>query len=34
LFFDIDGTGSSRQNQIAQLSTGLAMTNQNIVVFA
>ncbi|HEY9632977.1 MAG TPA: calcium-binding protein, partial [Coleofasciculaceae cyanobacterium] len=34
LFFDADGTGSSGQIQIAQLSTGLAMTNANIVVFA
>ncbi len=34
LFFDADGTGSSEQIQIAQLSTGLGMTNQNIIVFA
>ncbi|HAG83827.1 MAG TPA: calcium-binding protein [Cyanobacteria bacterium UBA12227] len=34
LFFDTDGTGISKQIQIAQLSTGLAMTNQDIAVFA
>lgn len=34
LFFDADGTGLSKQIQIAQLSTGLGMTNQNIIVFA
>ena len=34
LFFDADGTGSSEQIQIAQLSTGLAMTNTDIFVFA
>lgn len=34
LFFDADGTGSSEQIQIVQLSTGLAMTNTNIFVFA
>ena len=34
LFFDADGTGSSAQTQIAQLETGLALTNQDIVVFA
>lgn len=33
LFFDVDGTGSSQQIQIAQLQTGLNMTNNNIVVF-
>jgi Ca2+-binding RTX toxin-like protein len=34
LFFDADGPGSSEQIQIAQLSTGLAMTNTDIFVFA
>jgi Ca2+-binding RTX toxin-like protein len=34
LFFDADGTGSSEQIQIVQLSTGLAMTNTDIFVFA
>ncbi len=34
LFFDVDGTGSSAQIQIAQLQTGLALTNQDIVIFA
>jgi Ca2+-binding RTX toxin-like protein len=34
LFFDVDGIGSSEQVQIAQLSTGLAMTADNIFVFA
>jgi Ca2+-binding RTX toxin-like protein len=34
LFFDADGIGSSVQIQIAELSTGLAMTNTNILVFA
>jgi Ca2+-binding RTX toxin-like protein len=34
LFFDADGTGSLSQIQIAQLSTGLAMTNTDIFVFA
>jgi Ca2+-binding RTX toxin-like protein len=34
LFFDADGTGLSKQTQIAQLSTGLGMTNHNIIVFA
>jgi Ca2+-binding RTX toxin-like protein len=34
LFFDADGTGSFEQIQIAQLSTGLAMTNTDIFVFA
>jgi Ca2+-binding RTX toxin-like protein len=34
LFFDADGTGSSEQIQIAQLSTGLAMTNSDIFVIA
>lgn len=33
LFFDVDGTGSSEQVQIATLSTGLAMTNADILVF-
>lgn len=33
LFFDADGTGLSQQVQIAQLSTGLAMTADNIFVF-
>lgn len=33
LFFDIDGTGVVAQLQIANLSTNLAMTNQDIVVF-
>jgi Ca2+-binding RTX toxin-like protein len=34
LFFDADGTGTSGQIQIAQLSTGLAMTNSDIFVIA
>ncbi|ODG97245.1 hypothetical protein A4S05_14595 [Nostoc sp. KVJ20] len=34
LFFDIDGLGGSAQVQIANLSTGLAMTNADIVVIA
>lgn len=34
LFFDADGTGAIEQVQIATLSTGLAMTNTNIFVFA
>jgi hypothetical protein len=34
LFFDADGTGSTGQVQIATLSTGLAMTNADIFVFA
>lgn len=34
LFFDADGTGTTAQVQIATLSTGLAMTNANIYVFA
>lgn len=34
LLFDADGTGSSQQVQIAQLATGLAMTADNIFVFA
>lgn len=33
LFFDVDGTGATAQIQIATLSTGLAMTNKDIVVF-
>ena len=33
LFFDVDGTGSQDQIQIAQLQPGLSMTNENIVVF-
>jgi Ca2+-binding RTX toxin-like protein len=33
LFFDVDGTGSSEQVQIATLSTGLAMTSADILVF-
>jgi Ca2+-binding RTX toxin-like protein len=32
LFFDLDGSGAAAQVQIATLSTGLAMTHQNIVV--
>jgi Ca2+-binding RTX toxin-like protein len=34
LFFDADGTGSFEQIQIAQLSTGLAITNTDIFVIA
>jgi len=34
LFFDSDGIGISETIQIAQLSSGLAMTNANILVFA
>lgn len=34
LFFDTDGTGAIVQVQLAQLSTGLAMTNNNIFVIA
>jgi Ca2+-binding RTX toxin-like protein len=34
LFFDADGTGTSQIIQVAQLSSGLAMTNANIFVFA
>ncbi|MEH2083455.1 MAG: trypsin-like serine protease [Nostoc sp.] len=34
LFFDADGTGSSGQIQVAQLATGLAMTNTDIFVIA
>ncbi|HAG85638.1 MAG TPA: hypothetical protein DCL61_32000 [Cyanobacteria bacterium UBA12227] len=34
LFFDIDGTDSSAQIQIAQLSTGLALTHADLFVFA
>ena len=33
LFFDPDGTGSRGQVRIASLSPGLAITNQNIVIF-
>ncbi len=33
LFFDVDGTGSSEQVQIATLSIGLAMTSADILVF-
>ena len=32
LFFDADGTGASEQVQLASLSTGLAMTNNDIFV--
>ena len=34
LLFDADGTGASAQVQLAQLSTGLAMTNNDIFVIA
>ncbi len=34
LFFDVDGTGDSQQVQIATLSSGLAMTNADIFIFA
>ena len=34
LFFDVDGTGRSGPVQIAALSTGLAMTRNNIHVIA
>ena len=34
LFFDIDGTGASASVQFAQLSTGLALTNNDIFVAA
>jgi Ca2+-binding RTX toxin-like protein len=34
LFFDIDGTGDTQQVQIATLSSGLAMTNADIFIFA
>ncbi len=34
LLFDADGTGASAQVQFAQLSTGLAMTNNDIFVIA
>ena len=34
LFFDADGTGTSQIIQVAQLSTGLALTHANIFVFA
>jgi serralysin len=33
LYFDSDGSGGLAQIQIAKLSTGLAMTNQNIDIF-
>ncbi len=33
-FFDVDGTGSSGQIQVAQLAIGLAMTNTDIFVIA
>ncbi|MGL5075394.1 MAG: calcium-binding protein, partial [Waterburya sp.] len=32
LFFDVDGNGSTAQLQLATLNTGLALTNQDIVV--
>ncbi len=32
LFFDADGTGATEQVQFASLSTGLAMTNADILV--
>lgn len=32
LFYDIDGIGRSRQIQLATLSTGLSLTNENIFV--
>lgn len=34
LFFDADGTSAIAQVQFAQLSTGLAMTNNDIFVIA
>lgn len=34
LFFDADGTGISEAIQVERLSSGLAMTNANIFVFA
>lgn len=34
LLFDADGTGASASVQFAQLSTGLAMTNNDIFVIA
>ena len=34
LFFDADGTGASVQVQVASLSTGLAMTHNDIFIFA
>jgi Ca2+-binding RTX toxin-like protein len=34
LFFDIDGIGDIAQVQIANLSSGLAMTNADIFIFA
>ena len=33
LFFDPDGTGNATQVQVAQLSTGQALTHQDLVVF-
>ncbi len=33
LFFDVDGTGLAQQVQIATLSTGLGLTNADIVVY-
>ncbi|HEY9619314.1 MAG TPA: calcium-binding protein [Crinalium sp.] len=33
LYFDVDGIGGLTQVQIAKLSTGLVMTNQNIRIF-
>jgi Ca2+-binding RTX toxin-like protein len=32
LFFDVDGKGGAAQIQVAQLSTGLAMTNNDLFV--
>jgi Ca2+-binding RTX toxin-like protein len=34
LFFDADGTGAIEQVQVATLSTGLAMTHNDIFIFA
>jgi hypothetical protein len=34
LFFDVDGIGGTEQKQVATLSTGLDITNNNIVVVA
>jgi pimeloyl-ACP methyl ester carboxylesterase len=34
LFFDVDGTGTNEQVQIANLSPGLALTNANIYIFS
>ncbi|MDJ0572363.1 MAG: calcium-binding protein [Pleurocapsa sp. MO_192.B19] len=33
LFFDPDGTGNAAQVQVAQLSTGLALTHEHLAVF-